>query len=336
MPKPVPQAQSSSVLIAVSGGVDSICLLHILANFNASSESSYNPLSKFLKDHPLSKIEAAYIDHSQRLDTDLDVKNVQEMCRELGVKFNSTKLDLPKNCSEGLAREARYKALNLILKDRGLDHLVTGHHTDDIVETALINLTRGTGPKGLCSLQHQPAGIWRPFLYNLQQQRTGSRTVTKQTLLSYAKQHNLTWNEDSTNQSGQYLRNRIRKKLECSTPQLKQELLSLSISNLVLTKQIDFELQKILQAIQSSCHTYSIVKLTELPEELQAYLVHSLLTQNCSEVSARAVKDTLNFLNTKQTAKILQLKGSQIVILPKKHFKFLPGVSSQIASPLKK
>lgn len=327
MPKPVPQAQSSSVLIAVSGGVDSICLLHILANFNASSESSYNPLSKFLKDHPLSKIEAAYINHSQRSDTNLELQNIQDLCKRFGIKFNSASLNLPPSCSESLAREERYKALNLILKNRRLEHLATAHHADDVIETALINLIRGTGPKGLCSLQHHPSGIWRPFLHSRQQQDLNLPTITKQTLLDYAKQHNLTWHEDSTNQSGQYLRNRIRKKLECSTPQLKQELLSLSISNLVLTKQIDFELQKILQAIQSSCHTYSIVKLTELPEELQAYLVHSLLTQNCTEVSSRAVKDTLIFLNTKQTAKILQLKGAQILILPKKHFKFLPGVS---------
>ena len=118
MSKQLSEPQGSSILVAVSGGVDSISLLHILASTTARRHSTYEPdlLANFLEDSPISKIEAAYINHGQRKDTHLDFQVIQAVCKKFNLKLNYVKLNLPSNCSENLARKERYNALNLILK----------------------------------------------------------------------------------------------------------------------------------------------------------------------------------------------------------------------------
>lgn len=281
-------------LVAVSGGVDSIVLLDILASSNA-------------------KIEAAYVDHSQRPDTSKDIEVVKLLTDKYSLKFHLIKLDLPPGCSEQQARTERYKALNKIKQDSSLKHLITAHHADDVLETAIINLIRGTGPRGLSSLRHQENGIWRPFLQDFQ----NKTYITKQDILEYAKSQKLKWHEDSTNQSSDYLRNRIRKSLESAKPDHKINLLNIISRNIGLIKQIDQYTDQLDLGLENQTDTniFSVQKFKILPEEVKDQFLHRKLSQCGFDIGKDAVIRAKDFILTKTTGKTLQLKGCQAIIL---------------------
>lgn len=303
------------LLVAVSGGVDSTVLLDVLARSR-------------------NKIEVAYIDHSQREDTDLDITAIKKLTSKYSLKLHIAKLDLPKGCSEQQARTARYTALYQIIKENNhLGHLVTAHHADDVLETAIINLIRGTGPRGISSLRHQPNGIWRPFLYELnydkcqdhkKQREQNKQYITKSDILDYALAHQLSWHEDSTNKSNDYLRNRIRQRLDGSKKADKLAMLELISRNAILTEQIDQEVDSISQILQHPelDSTFQLELFYKLPEEIKEQFLHRKISHYGFDVGQQSVMRAKVFLETKTTGKILQLKGCQIKIIKNKLFTF--------------
>lgn len=314
--------ESRSALVAVSGGIDSICLLHMLC-----SKQQKNPLADFLKLNPIKKIEVAYIDHSQRRDTNLDLESIKALTSQFNIKLNVKKVDLPKKSSEDTARKARYKELNQILKSRNLDHLVTAHHLDDVIETAIINLIRGTGPRGLHSLSHHPNGIWRPFLANLSLEEFPKNTlqINKNFLKKYAKKNSLSWHEDSTNSSPIYLRNRIRSKLKGANQKDISKLLSLIHQTYKLNQETEPLLKTLILSLrEQGTETYSTLKILALPKELQSALIHQILSLNGAQPSKKSTQDALDFIAQKQTNKVLQLRNIDLIILPKKLFRIIP------------
>lgn len=352
-------ANNQSALIAVSGGLDSISLLFALAKNLQSIEDqnpsasprrpheSGDPLKKetqqtpsqnidilaqnFIQTTKLNQLEAIYLDHSQRPDTNLDLIPIQKICQQFNIKLHRLKLNLPPNCSEEQARKARYQALSLIQKKRKLNHLITAHHADDVLETALINLQRGSGPKGLSSLAHHPKGIWRPFLFQFQK----GVFITKQDLQNYAKLNYLAWHEDSTNQDSKYLRNRLRAKLKSSKKEQKLELLNLIAHSAKLNSNLKNELAKLKLALQvdnqadnqadnSSPHLYSKSTFLELEPKLQQQFIHLKLTELGYDVNQKSVQRAVKFIKEASTKKTLQLKGCHIHIPQKSTFLFQP------------
>lgn len=168
-------------VVAVSGGVDSMVLLDLL-----SKQSSL-------------ELIVAHFEHGIREDSDEDRKLVQEAAQSYGLPFVSEHGKLGPNVSEAEARTARYGFLREVMRMYHTDAIITAHHQDDLVETAVINMIRGTGRKGLSSLSSQKDLI-RPLLH-----------IAKADILSYAKEHNIIWHEDSTNQNEAYLRNYVRR-----------------------------------------------------------------------------------------------------------------------------
>jgi tRNA(Ile)-lysidine synthase TilS/MesJ len=118
-----------------------------------------------------------------------------------GLPFVYAEGRLGQRISEAAAREARYTFLRKVRAAAGADAIITAHHEDDLLETAILNLLRGTGRKGLSSLQNT-ADIRRPLL-----------DTSKRTIHIYAKANGLKWHEDSTNADTSYLRNYIRHRL---------------------------------------------------------------------------------------------------------------------------
>jgi tRNA(Ile)-lysidine synthase len=167
-------------VVAVSGGVDSVVLLDLLRMY------------------PGVKLVVAHFDHGIRDDSHLDRAHVEALARRYRVPFTYDKGRLGPGVGEAEAREARYAFLRKVQAASAADAIVTAHHQDDVLETAIINLLRGTGRKGLSSLTHGE-GIIRPLL-----------DVPKSEIIDYAKRHGLKWREDSTNLSTDILRNRIR------------------------------------------------------------------------------------------------------------------------------
>lgn len=171
---------SGKYIVAVSGGVDSVVMLDMLTA------------------QPGLELIVAHFDHGMREDSSDDAEFVQSLAKQYGLEFEAKRVELGSDASEAEAREARYEFLKLVQQKHHADAVITAHHQDDLLETSIINMLRGTGHRGLHSLKNR-AELLRPILH-----------LKKVDILDYAKEHNLEWREDSTNQDTQYLRNKIR------------------------------------------------------------------------------------------------------------------------------
>lgn len=200
-------------IVAVSGGVDSVVLLDLL----------YGQVDK-----PKENLIVAHFDHGIRPNSAKDRKFVEGLTKKYGLKFFYEEGHLGSDASEALAREKRYEFLNKIKKQTGASAIVTAHHKDDVLETVIINILRGTGRKGLSSLASR-SGIIRPLLQ-----------FTKKDILDYAAKNNLAWREDETNIEQKYLRNYVRHTLiKKLSEQQKNELLKISGESKALNEEID-------------------------------------------------------------------------------------------------
>lgn len=175
------EVKPGKYVVAVSGGVDSMVLLDVLS-----------------KDNQL-KLVVAHFDHGIRQDSYLDAELVRQTAKKLNLKFELAKGNLGESASEDEARQARYKFLDQARTTNKADGIITAHQQDDVIETAIINVLRGTGPKGLGSLVLSEK-ITRPLL-----------NVSKADIKDYAVKHKILWREDVTNEDTRYLRNYVRK-----------------------------------------------------------------------------------------------------------------------------
>jgi tRNA(Ile)-lysidine synthase len=170
-------------IVAVSGGVDSMVLLDLLH-----------------RQVDLGLV-VAHFDHGIRTDSGHDRQFVQEMAGQLGLTFVYEEAKLGPGVSEATARTARYAFLERMRQVHGAKAIVTAHHQDDVLETAILNILRGTGRKGLTSLSSRSLVV-RPMLH-----------LPKKTIREYADSQGLKWREDSTNTDEKYLRNYIRHRI---------------------------------------------------------------------------------------------------------------------------
>jgi tRNA(Ile)-lysidine synthase len=166
-------------LLAISGGIDSVVLLDMLAQ-----EGGY-------------ELAVAHFDHGIRSDSAADARFVGALAEKYHLPFVMKREELGQNASEEYARSRRYEFLRAEAKKRSMT-VVTAHHADDVVETIAINLIRGTGWRGLAVLD--APDVVRPLLH-----------LTKTEIRTYARTKRLEWVEDSTNAGVQYLRNRVRR-----------------------------------------------------------------------------------------------------------------------------
>jgi len=263
--------EPGTYVVAVSGGVDSVVLLDLLIKKYESSvvsrQISVTDNRKQITDNSV-RFVIAHFDHGIREDSQLDRKFVKALATKYNLPFVYDRGNLGPKASEATAREARYNFLNKVKDSLGAMAIITAHHQDDVIETAIINLLRGTNRKGLTSLQSRP-GIIRPLL-----------EVSKNEIIAYAKAHELKWREDSTNQDTKYLRNHIRRNIlpQFSTAQRVDFLKH--IDDLKLTnKKIDKEL---LSQFQSQTDTKTLDRqwFTLLPHIVAREVLASWLKQN--------------------------------------------------------
>lgn len=168
-------------IVAVSGGVDSVVLLDMLAKAGES------------------ELVVAHFDHGIRPDSAADARFVEGLAKSYGLPCEIKREELGDKASEELARTRRYEFLRQVTTKHQA-RIVTAHHADDAIETIAINLTRGTGWRGLAALG--AADVERPLL-----------DMSKQQIYDYALNNRLEWVEDSTNSQDTYLRNRLRRQI---------------------------------------------------------------------------------------------------------------------------
>jgi len=198
---------------AVSGGVDSMALLHMLQK------------------RPGVDLVVAHLDHGIREDSAEDRELVQEYCASHNIKFVYEEAHLGQNASEESARQARYNFLRHACANFKARAIITAHHQDDLLETAIINIIRGTGRRGLSALANHDR-LMRPLLH-----------VGKAEILAYARAHGLVWREDSTNLDQKYLRNYVRHQIAARlSEEQRKNLLSIIVRHSALNSEINREL----------------------------------------------------------------------------------------------
>jgi len=180
-------ASGERVLIALSGGADSVVLLHVLKSLGYD-------------------VYAAHINHMIRGEEALrDEWFCVDLCRELGVRLMVYKKNCPqyavmhKLTMEEAARKLRYEALENALETFECQKIATAHTQNDNLETMLMRLIRGTSSYGLRGIDIKRGHIIRPLL-----------EINRDEIEMYAKKHALEYMEDSTNKDTSYLRNRVR------------------------------------------------------------------------------------------------------------------------------
>lgn len=203
---------SGKFVVAVSGGVDSVVLLHLLTQTNL-------------------QLVVAHFDHGMRSDSTKDELFVRQLANSYQLPYVSERQELGSRASEAKARQARYDFLLRSQASHQADAIMTAHHADDVIETMMINLIRGSGWRGLCSLQSH-AQLLRPLL-----------AVHKAELIRLANQLRLSWREDSSNSDTHYLRNFIRANI-MPAAQPKQWL-RLYRQQIQLASQIDTQLENL-------------------------------------------------------------------------------------------
>ena len=179
-------------LLAISGGVDSSCLLHMF------------------KDDP--GVIVAHFNHGTRPSSDEDEEFVKNLAKKYNKRCIIGRANLGANVSEEKARNARYSFLKAAAAQNQAI-IYTAHHLDDLVESIAINLSRGTGWRGLVPLD--AGSIARSLV---------EKGYDKGKLFQYAAKNNLAFREDPTNHEDNYLRNRFRKELQNLPKENKQKL----------------------------------------------------------------------------------------------------------------
>ncbi len=203
---------SAKVLLAVSGGVDSMVLLHLLKNSGCT-------------------FEVAHCNFNLRgEDSEKDYLFVKKSCLHFDVNFNGNKFETTLFAKEnGLsiqmaARELRYKWFKEIIETKKLQYLATAHHQNDQTETVLLNILRGKGSFSWEGMSVINNSIIRPLL-----------NVSKKELIAYAKENKIEWREDSSNEKSDYQRNYIRNtiipELEKHFPSAENNLLQFAAIN---------------------------------------------------------------------------------------------------------
>lgn len=228
-------------LLAVSGGVDSVVLLDMFSK---------------TKHHLI----VAHVDHGIRGDESAaDARFVKALAGRYKVPFVTIELHLARTASEEVARESRYEFLLAQAKEHNAT-LVTAHHQDDAVETIALNVSRGTGWRGLATLGRE--GIVRPLI-----------SLTKQQIYDYAVKHRLEWVEDATNRQDVYLRNRLRWIIGEHDVDATQ-LMRLRASQLQLRRDIDTETARLVEHCQGSRYFLSMAPMDVAIELLGAEIAN--------------------------------------------------------------
>ena len=268
--------KNSRLLLAISGGLDSVVLAHLCQKLDL-------------------KVSFAHCNFNLRgAESDADEKFVLELSEDLELEIFIKSFETEVYAKqEGIsiqmaARELRYDWFSELAEQLHFDYILTAHHADDNLETFLINLTRGTGLEGLMGIPEVSDKIVRPLL-----------PFSRETMEIYAIAEQIKWQEDSTNASTKYLRNKLRHDiipiLKQMNPQLLQNFQT-TISNLQDSQNIIedaiVKVQKKVVEVADNQIKLNIKKLKKLSDP-KAYLYHLLKDFNFT-----AWNDVVNLLDS--------------------------------------
>lgn len=183
--------EGDKIVIGVSGGPDSICLLHLLNN---------------LKDTLKITIYVAHINHSIREVADMETKYVQDFCKKIAVECFVKKEDIlslakkQKKGTEEVGRQVRYSFFDEVLEKTNSNKIATAHNSNDRAETVILNILRGSGISGLKGIEAiRDQKYIRPLI-----------NTDRESIEKYCEENNLEPKIDETNKENIYTRNKVR------------------------------------------------------------------------------------------------------------------------------
>lgn len=308
-----PFIEGKKLLIAISGGIDSVVLAHLL------HELGY----EILLAHCNFKLRGK--------ESDLDEEFVGALGEKLKVRTFVKKFDTEQYAEKRklsiqlAARELRYQWFSEVRKEHHLDYLVTGHHADDNLETFLINMSRGTGLEGLTGIPKQNKEIIRPLL-----------PFSREEIVAYAKMNQIAWREDASNSETKYIRNKIRHQIIPVLKEINPNLLNsfsrtithLEESSAIITQKVKeitleilsnvgdevrIDIEKMLKLATPKAYLYELLKPYNFTEWDNVFDL--LIAQSGKQISSKShvlLKDR-DFLILKSRHKIAKRKQKIII-----------------------
>ncbi|MCH1471073.1 MAG: tRNA lysidine(34) synthetase TilS, partial [Flavobacteriaceae bacterium] len=205
-----PALSSQRILVAVSGGVDSMVLLDLLREYS-------------------DVVVVAHCNFQLRgQESAEDEQLVESYCKRHQLTCHIKRFDtkLPKQSTQMAARTLRYNWFEELCLSNDYDVVLTAHHADDNIETLLMNIIRGTGIEGLTGIPEQNGRILRPLL-----------PFYKSEIIAYAQVHQIPWREDRSNKSNDYQRNAMRHHVIPELAKLHPKALENTIKTIDFTKE---------------------------------------------------------------------------------------------------
>ena len=274
--------KNDTVVIALSGGVDSMVLLDLLIK---------------LKEQLNLKIICAHVNHGLRKESNDEKEFVQEYVLNHNLEFEYYKIENYENnkFTEGEARRKRYAFFHKVMLKYHAKYLFTAHHGNDLEETILMRITRGSNLKGYAGIpiisKNQYYQIVRPLLY-----------VNKKEIIKYALDNNIKHVEDNSNQDEKYTRNRFRKQV---LPFLEQEDANIRLKFLKyseeLFKYLDY-INKIIDMKIKDIYINNKLDLDKLNQE-DSFIKEKIIERIIENIQ----KDNILNINDKQKIEILKL-----------------------------
>lgn len=286
--------KNDSLLIAVSGGIDSMVLLHYLLHYDQSMNLT---------------LTVAHVDHQKRKDSYLDHQLIEDTCNQYGLVCYSTKLNYEHHQNfHQFAHEKRYDYFVEIARKIGANKIVLAHNSDDNAETILMRIVRGSSFEGyrgiLPKITYDGYTIVRPLLY-----------IKREEIAAYQKQHLVPYNEDSSNQEDDYTRNRYRHHvlplLEQENPKFLEKFQQFSQylhdAYYLIEKDTKQFLKRYLEKT-SNGYSLQITPLIKQEKIIQLEAIKqivNIVTENLVELSYQNLSDILDlFHNTKPHVEI--------------------------------
>ena len=260
-----------SIVIAVSGGPDSMALLNLL---------------NVIKKEKNIKIICAHVNHNLRKESKAEAKMVKDYCKQKSIIYEYMEIKEYKGNTENYAREKRYEFFENLLKKYNSKYLFTAHHGDDLIETVIMRLIRSSSLKGYSAFseitEKKDYKIYRPLI-----------TKTKEEIFNYVKNNNLPYAIDKTNDSDFFTRNRIRKYI---LPRLKGENKNVHLKFLEFSKTLsetEKYLKKQTEKALSKIYIAKKIDINSFKKEdllVQKRIIHHILNETYKENIAK-IKD---------------------------------------------
>ena len=287
------------IVVAVSGGVDSVVLLDFLVRFFRNKNGQ-----KWLEENLI----VAHFEHGIRgKESQEDCEFVRRLAEKDRLKFEFEHGNLGENSSEEKARNARYIFLRKIAK-RENAIIFTAHHKNDLAETFALNLARGGGWRAVACFDS--LDIKRPFL-----------RFSKLEILKMAKQRGLVWREDSTNFSQKYARNRIRKTLNFSEKDL-ESIFKIWQRQIELRREIEKITQEILFEIGDGQKFKREFFRTNSDEVCYEILREIIIHQSGKIPLSKQIWNLLHAIRTFKNGSKTQILGGHEVMFSRNHWSF--------------